>query len=315
MRTIHIGMEKMDMPQIGETKRELFHSVKTVDLAVSIKNTSTELFDLILVSEDIWKDGPDEVLPKLKNELLNDYGVLLPILDAEVSSKVDLLYHAGAEDYMVLPVTKTKILFSLGVKANQAAESKRVAELMKEIMDLQQANEQLKSIADLDALTGIYNRRYFHSYLSSKWKEAIHPPQRKLSVIMADIDSFKSFNDTYGHIKGDECIREVAKRLKQSARKMGGLAARYGGEEFVIILEDRPDKDVEILAEEIRSTVENLKIKIDGGLEQGVTISLGAASLFIKEGNSYLDLMNEADRRLYEAKSFGGNRVQTAEAS
>jgi diguanylate cyclase (GGDEF)-like protein len=121
---------------------------------------------------------------------------------------------------------------------------------------LQAENERLQNLSYLDGLTGIANRRYFDQKLLQESKRAKRD-KAQLSLIMLDLDYFKSFNDTYGHLKGDECLKIVASTLKMNLNRPGDFLARYGGEEFTVVLPDTETDEAYIIAERVRKTVES----------------------------------------------------------
>lgn len=157
-----------------------------------------------------------------------------------------------------------------------------------------------------DQLTGIYNRRHFDQRLSSEIAFAVRHGT-EVSLVLFDIDFFKRVNDDYGHLAGDHVLKEVAAAAGSQLRAEDVLA-RYGGEEFAVILRDTPLPGSERAAERIRTVVANTTIDI-GGLRLGVTVSAGCAALSCCSANTASQLIDQADRRLYRAKSAGRNRV------
>jgi diguanylate cyclase (GGDEF)-like protein len=160
-----------------------------------------------------------------------------------------------------------------------------------------------------DALTGLANRRRFDSFLSQEWSHAVRS-REPLALIMADIDSYKKYNDTYGHAAGDECLRRVARVVQKLGRRTSDLAARYGGEELALILPVTNLSHAKRLAEELRSHVEALQIPHQTS-ETGpwVTVSVGVAAMVPKTNSDPLSLINLADQALYQAKRAGKNGV------
>nr|WP_290823403.1 diguanylate cyclase [Halomonas sp.] len=177
---------------------------------------------------------------------------------------------------------------------------------------LEEANQQLKELSRTDGLTGLANRRYFEEILGREWLTA-QRNDLSLTVIMLDIDYFKAFNDRYGHPAGDQCLREVARELKQHARRGNDMAARYGGEEFIVILQDSDQKAGVAIAERIRCGLEALDIAHEDAPIKKVTASFGVAAGKPAEGfNSAFELIKQADDALYQAKQTGRNRVVAA---
>jgi len=170
-------------------------------------------------------------------------------------------------------------------------------------------HSELRRMATVDALSNVYNRRFFSDHINREFDRAIRY-NSNLSLIMIDIDHFKHYNDTNGHLAGDKVITEVAKTLTESVRG-ADVVARYGGEEFVVILPETGIDNGEIVAEKVRSAVENKKFK--GETKQpgeNLTISLGLASISESVTTSN-ELINRADLALYKAKKSGRNRCVT----
>ncbi|MFC3227990.1 GGDEF domain-containing protein [Marinibaculum pumilum] len=167
----------------------------------------------------------------------------------------------------------------------------------------------LDTMARVDGLTGIANRREFDRCLPLAWADAIHR-RAPLAVMMIDVDLFKPFNDIYGHLAGDDCLRDVARAIQRNLRRPGDLAARYGGEEFVVILPATDAAGARKVADSIRRAVQNSGIRHDDGIEGGMlTVSLGVAVCTPAPDGHHADIVRVADEALYTAKRTGRNRA------
>lgn len=193
-----------------------------------------------------------------------------------------------------------------------AAEN--MSERLKLLEELSLANEKLKTanfkleqISTIDVLTSIENRRAFNSEYNKAWKICVRE-KMSLAVIMIDIDHFKIFNDTYGHLAGDQVLTRTAEVIKGAIKRPGDLVARFGGEEFVIMLMNTASKGAEIVAEEIRRKIEDTEIEI-GEQRSSITVSLGVASVIPDNKMDPDGLIDFADRALYQAKAGGRNKV------
>ena len=174
---------------------------------------------------------------------------------------------------------------------------------------LQRDRIELQAIAWTDALTGVANRRYLDQALNAAARDN-RQVGRWLSVLMIDIDHFKPLNDRYGHAAGDACLREVARTLREALVRPGDVLARYGGEEFVALLHEADAAGALVVAERMRVAVQALGIENPGSERGVVTISVGAASSPMPAGADVLDLVDTADKALYEAKCAGRNQVR-----
>ncbi len=188
----------------------------------------------------------------------------------------------------------------------QATESleQRVQERTKELEEL---NKKLEEISDTDQLTGLKNRRYLDRILEEEFARCARY-QRNISLLLMDIDHFKSFNDTYGHLVGDDCLKAVSDCVKQGLRWPSDRPARYGGEEFCVVL---PETDIEgslTVAERIRANVESLEFQVKNKLVP-VTISIGVASFTPSMNDNLQSIIAQADEALYASKENGRNRV------
>lgn len=176
-----------------------------------------------------------------------------------------------------------------------------------------QSNLKLEQMAYVDALTHLANRRQFDEVLEREWRRAVRE-QTPLSLVLMDIDFFKKYNDLYGHIAGDDCLRAVAATTAQAARRPGDLAARYGGEEFAVILPVTETAGAETVARAVHAGVQALGLPHAGNSSCGsvVTASIGVSTAYPQFGGpraAWLDLIADADKLLYEAKRTGRNKV------
>lgn len=160
-----------------------------------------------------------------------------------------------------------------------------------------------------DGLTGLANRRHFDMRLMQEWEGAMLE-SRPLALVMADIDCFKNYNDTLGHLDGDECLRQIAGTLMSAGRRQYDMAARYGGEEFALILPGSTAKNAAKRAESLRKRAVALKIPHPASSAgRVVTLSIGVAAMIPTASTQPADLVARADQALYEAKKQGRNRV------
>ena len=174
--------------------------------------------------------------------------------------------------------------------------------------ELRAANRHLEQLASLDPLSGLANRRGFDARLAAEWQRA-GKLGRPTALLMVDADHFKLFNDRYGHVEGDVCLRRLAKLMNEVARSDDDLPARYGGEEFVLLLSGADAETAVVVAERLRSAVEELCIAHASSPCGQVTISVGVASLIPALGEKAERLIEAADAALYAAKHRGRNRV------
>lgn len=184
--------------------------------------------------------------------------------------------------------------------------------LQQRTRELEEANALLEKLSNLDGLTGIPNRRYFENLYRTEWRRACRD-RAWISLVMIDVDFFKSYNDHHGHLAGDDCLKRIAQSLSEQNRA-GDLVARYGGEEFVALLTSNTKAGAQSAAERMRQRVKELGI--DHGhssVSPFVTISLGVASQVADPESDPMQLLGKADQALYLAKTRGRDRVEVAE--
>lgn len=260
--------------------------LRALDLAVAQQP------DLILLDIRMPEMDGYAVCRALKADaLLRDIPVIfITALNGEVDEAVGL--QAGAADYIAKPF-------------NQDIVRLRVMNHL----ELKRQRDLLSRLALIDSLTELPNRRVFDERLLMEWRRALRAPA-PLSLIMIDIDHFKGYNDTYGHLAGDGCLRLVAQTMAESANRAGDLLARYGGEEFVCLLPGTDIAGALSVAELLRAKVEDLAIDHKASpVRPVVSISLGVASAYPNRDSPPETLVEAADQRLYRAKGGGRNRV------
>ncbi len=259
----------------------------------ALKRVSKNPIDLILL--DIMMPGMDgyEVCQQLKSNPETKHIPIIFITSKNEDEDEARGLYLGAVDYITkpfyLPIVKSRVKTHLELKIK---------------------TELLEKLASLDGLTNVYNRREFDSMLEKEWNRA-HRSHEYLSLIIADVDHFKSYNDRYGHVAGDECLRQIASILRNSLRRSSDFIARYGGEEFAIILPHMDSSRAKETANYLRKQIETLNIPNENspGLPS-VTISIGVSTIQPNKSNhSPLDFIKTTDEMLYKAKDNGRNQV------
>lgn len=239
---------------------------------------------------------------------------------------LDLLRSLQIRAYLVVPILQKEHLWGLLIAhqcrntrqwqqsemnlfnqlAGQAAIAIQQSELYQQ---LQQANQELQRLASLDGLTQITNRRCFDHRLTMEWQQ-LAQEQAPLSLILCDIDYFKLYNDTLGHLAGDDVIKDVAKAISQTLKSPSHLVARYGGEEFAVILPNTDAEGALTLAKEIQTNVSALKLTHPlSCISEFITLSFGVATITPNHQISPLSLIAAADQGLYQAKAKGRNCI------
>ncbi len=212
---------------------------------------------------------------------------------------------AGGDDYLTKPVD-FRILEAKMISMQRNAKMRR--KLINVSTELEEVNSELKKLANVDGLTGLANRRYLDKYLKVEIARSIRNGHQ-LSIIMCDIDHFKKYNDTYGHLQGDDCLKTVASEMNKVCKRASDLVARYGGEEFGIVLPDTSAEDAERLAQKICDVVAGLNIEHSASDHKRVTVSMGLYSGEPDKSHDSEYMLKKADSALYEAKETGRNKV------
>ena len=244
----------------------------------------------------------------------------IPVIIVTASPDIKNLeeaFSAGASDFIFKPIHHiellTRVRSALLLKSETDARKARERELLAVKAELELANQELADQASRDGLTGLANRRQFDKRLYEEWHRARREFQ-PLGLLMLDIDHFKRYNDTYGHLIGDHCLQQVARALKGTISRATDLAARYGGEEFGIILPNTPLKGTMVVGQRILSHIRMMGMPHQGISATAIlTVSIGAASIIPSVSGKQDQLIKAADTALYHAKNSGRNMLVSAD--
>jgi diguanylate cyclase (GGDEF)-like protein len=261
-------------------------------LEISIsKNIDLILLDVIMPEIDGY-----EVCRRLKaNPITKNIPVIFVSSMGEIEAEAKGL-ELGAIDYVIIPINPS--ILRMRVKNH---------------LELKMYRDILERQSLLDGLTGVANRRHLDKSIDNEWQRALYNDEL-LSMCLLDIDYFKKYNDFYGHLEGDACLRKVANTLKDSIERNRNLVARYGGEEFVVLLPSVSNDEALKLAWELQRNIASLKIAHQmSEVSSYVTISIGIATVRPKEEMYPTSLIEQADRALYKAKNEGRNRIISIE--
>lgn len=278
------------------------HSVEVeADAQAALIRLAEGEYDLAVVGLDLAGFDALRLCSQLRS--LERTRALPILLAAEPEGRARILraLDLGINDYLLRPIDRNELV----ARVRTQLRRKRYADALRE--NMQYALE----LAVVDALTGLNNRRFLKSHLASALDRAAHVG-RPLSLMLVDVDHFKSVNDTYGHDVGDEVLRTLAQRIRRVVRS-ADLVCRLGGEEFVIVMSDTPLTVATRIAERVRVSVQSSPFKI--GAAAGflsVTVSIGLAER--GAGANPDALMRRADKALYDSKAAGRNRVTSAAA-
>lgn len=301
---------------LAESAIEAFEYLKLNDPTMCVK-PDIDLILMDIVMPDI--DGMEACRIIKENNHYKDVPIIMITANTEIK-QIEQSFTAGAMDYITKPLHEVELLArvrsALKLKKEIDERKSHEQQLLKLMHRLEEANEKLKRLCSIDGLTGIANRRHFDEVLNKEWRRA-RREKTALSVVLLDIDFFKSYNDTYGHLTGDDCLIQVAQKVSQVLKRPGDLAARYGGEEFAAILPLTTKEGGLIVGEKMRSIIASLNIPHSGSIFNGIlTISVGVATLTADNFSEVQDpqrLLGMADEALYRAKKAGRNRVFAAE--
>jgi diguanylate cyclase (GGDEF)-like protein len=222
----------------------------------------------------------------------------------------------SAENWCVMPKLGNQLYLAIDAGPIHDEDGRLIAivETLRDMTDQKRAEQALQALATSDGLTGLANRRSFDQALAIEWARA-RRTRSPISLLLVDVDHFKSYNDVYGHQQGDDCLRTIASAIRKSSMRPADVAARYGGEEFAILLPDTDSEGAHDAAARLRSEVRRRRLAHRAsGAGPHMTVSIGIATQVPVEDSSEL-LVARADQALYAAKRGGRDRVVVWERS
>jgi diguanylate cyclase (GGDEF)-like protein len=288
---------------------------------IALNAIKADIPDLILL--DIMMPGMSgfEVCKELKSDSRTREIPVLFISALNESEDKIKGFKLGAVDYITKPFHGSEVLARvkthLALRNIQRKSEEQNIRLLDEIDErmrtekaLEKANQKLEELASLDGLTNLANRRQFDQYIQQSWKSMTRE-KNPIALILCDIDYFKNYNDTYGHVAGDKCLKQVAQAMKNPVKRPGDLVARYGGEEFAIIMANTDINGALKVAQSIKNEINNLKIPHShSSTAPNVTISMGVGSKVPGKRDKTEEFIKTVDKLLYRAKQEGRNRIE-----
>lgn len=311
-----------DQAMIGEAVRRALSEESDIDFHFcsdphQALNVAQQIKPTVIL-QDLIMPGIDGL------DLLGQYRSAAGLRDVPVivlSTKEDpkiksAAFTAGANDYLVKLPDVIELLARIRYHSRSYLTLQQRDEAYRALRESQQqlldTNLVLQRLIKSDGLTGLANRRYLDEYIEVEWHRA-QRDNSELSLLMIDVDYFKAFNDRYGHVAGDDVLRQVGEALRASCNRAADLAARYGGEEFAVVMPGTASGGARLQAEKVRRAIEALGIPHELPKPGSpISVSIGIATLRPSEGNDPMSLIIKADEGLYLAKHSGRNQVAMA---
>jgi two-component system cell cycle response regulator len=289
-----------DRPALSDRIQNMLASEHSVDMerdpTEALFHAAEGSYDLVIVSLDLENFDGLRLCSQLRSLERTRNVPILAIAEADNNTRLVRALEIGVNDYLVRPFDKNEILARVRTQIRKRRYTERLRD-----------NVQLSiEMAITDALTGLYNRRYMETHVGTLVDQA-NSRGKPLSVLILDIDYFKSINDTHGHDAGDDVLQDFAIRIRKSIRGID-LACRYGGEEFVVVMPETDMAVATMVAERLRRRIASEPFPIQKGARMiEVTISIGIAAL--GPDDNAAAVIKRADQALYRAKRDGRNRV------
>ncbi len=327
---------------LNSLRRQLYDTLEH-DVIIETAESGEEALEAFQDLQMQWHELPlvisDHIMPGMKgDEFLERIHALSPKTltimltgQADMRAVIHAVNHANLYRYIAKPWEHTDLYLTVKEALHKYYQEKKLAEqnvqlqqanqqleayastleqrVAERTVELEIANQQLQRLANLDGLTQVANRRKFDDYLSQEWKRHVREDQ-PLSLIICDIDFFKRYNDTHGHLQGDECLKQIAATLRKNARRPADLVARYGGEEFCVILPNTDEEGAINVATAIQTDLQSLRLEHRASsVSPYITLSIGVATTIPDHIQTPDELIETADKALYDAKMRGRDRV------
>jgi diguanylate cyclase (GGDEF)-like protein len=284
-----------NIQMLNETLKDGYHLFFATNGRDALRIASESLPDLILLDVIMPEMDGYEVCRKLKADpIMRDIPIIfITAMNQQEDEAIGL--ELGAVDYIAKPFNPTIVRLRI---RNQ--------------IELKRQRDLLTRLSHLDGLTGIPNRRALDEALGREWRRGSRS-LKPLALLMMDIDYFKAYNDSCGHLAGDDCLRAVAQSLKVPMGRAADFVGRYGGEEFLAILPETDEGGALVVAQEILDGIAGLNIPHPASLlGQRITLSIGFATAIAQREQQPDCLLQAADKALYQAKQEGRNRIVAA---
>lgn len=260
-------------------------------------------YELIIINDNIQDCDPLRLCSQLRSREATRFVPILIMLPTGDDKRIVRALDIGVNDYITQPFDPNELFARSVTQIKRCRSSEKLRESLSKSVEM----------AIVDPLTGLNNRHFLDAYMD-KLIERAKRRQNPISLLITDIDKFKSVNDTYGHDAGDDVLREFARRLRCTVRG-ADLACRYGGEEFIVLMPDTTQEMAMQIAERLRASIEAKPFALpDGETMLDVTTSVGVAN-FDFDGDSGQEMLKRADNALYTAKSNGRNQVASQQAA
>lgn len=311
-----------DQAMVGEAVRRSLASEEDIDFhfcsdPLAVVELARQIRPTVIL-QDLLMPGIDGL------QLLSQFRAVPALKDVPIimlSTRDDpgiksAAFGAGANDYLVKLPDVIELVARIRYHSRSYIAMQQRDEAYRALRESQQqllnANLVLQQLMNSDGLTGLSNRRHFDEYLEMEWRRA-QRESTQVSLLMIDVDHFKSYNDRYGHLAGDDALRSVADCLRACCGRPADLVARFGGEEFVMVLPGTGSGGAALIAEKLRREVLARAIPLEpGDAERLLTVSIGVATVTPDVGQVALELVDLADNGLYQAKRAGRNQVVVA---
>lgn len=299
-RILLVDDMRSNAERIGRQLRGKFELLLENDPQVVLQRCSDEDFDSVLINLNMRTYDALRLCSQMRSLETTRLLPILAIADESDGARIMRALDLGVNDYIRQPIDRNELLARVHTQVLRKRYTDALRDSIQHTMEL----------AIMDGLTQLYNRRYMTTHLDALLKSAAEK-EKPLSVLLMDIDFFKSVNDTYGHDAGDEVLKEFSNRMRKNTRGID-LVCRYGGEEFVVVMPDTDHSLAMVVAERIRKKVAEKPFIIHKGRRMiDVTLSIGLAT--VNNGNDSQDaILKRADQALYRAKEEGRNRVISA---